>query len=265
MFARAVEWEWRSDNPCTEVARYDEEKRERFLTPDELGRLLAAIAAYPVKRSANAIRLLLLTGARRGEVLRATWDQFDLEAGIWTKPSSHTKQKKRHRVPLSAPAQLLLNEMRRDSHKASERGKASPFVFPGASADEPLADIKKAWAAICGKAGLAERIEKRTKAGKIVRQKRNGQPVMIWRTTVRVHDLRHTYASILASSGQSLQIIGALLGHTQASTTARYSHLLDDPLRQATARVGALVDSMAKKRPGARVVTIGERKRSRGP
>jgi len=87
---------------------------------------------------------------------------------------------------------------------------------------------------------LAEQIEKRTRDGKPVKTV-DGKTVMTWRATARVHDLRHTYASILASEGLSLPIIGALLGDTQAQITARYAHLLDDPLRAATERVGALI------------------------
>ncbi len=87
-------------------------------------------------------------------------------------------------------------------------------MFPGKNPDVPLTDIKHFWAAICRKAEIKD---------------------------CRIHDLRHTYASILASAGLSLPVIGALLGHTQPNTTARYSHLFDDPLRQATERVGAVV------------------------
>jgi integrase len=154
------------------------------------------------------VRLLLLTGARRGEVLSATWDQFDLTAGIWTKPSSHTKQKKEHRVPLSAPARQLLAEIK------AKNWKPSPYVFPGRAGDGPMNEIKKSWAALCKATDLRG---------------------------VRLHDLRHTYASVLASAGLSLPVIGALLGHTQPGTTARYAHLFDDPLRAATERAAAIV------------------------
>jgi len=97
--------------------------------------------------------------------------------------------------------------------------------------------------AVCREAGLAEHVQKKTKDGEP--KTRKGEPKMVWQTTVRLHDLRHTYASILASQGLSLPIIGALLGHTQPQTTARYAHLLDDPLRAATERVGALVTHSA--------------------
>jgi integrase len=219
MFALAVKWELRTDNPAKGIERAPEEKRERFLSPAEIAKLSGALAAHPEQSSANAVRLLLLTGARRGEVLGATWDQFDIPLGVWTKPAATTKQKKLHRVPLSAPALQLLSGMRAEFDRANEeRGRHSmkplpPFLFHGKDG-RPQQDIKHFWSAVCRTAGL---------------------------DGVRVHDLRHTHASMLASLGMSLPIIGALLGHTQAATTARYAHLLDDPLRAATERVGALV------------------------
>ena len=223
MFSLAVRWEMRGDNPAKGIERNNEEKRERYLIGDELRRLIDALTAYPNQTSANAIRLLLLTGARRGEVLAARWDQFDLETGIWVKPSSHTKQKRLHRVPLSAGARLLLVNI-----KAS--AGSSEFLFPSELGTMGhLTDIKRAWASIRKLAGL---------------------------TGVRTHDLRHSYASMLASSGLSLPVIGALLGHTQASTTQRYSHLFDDPLRAATDRVGAIVAEAGEDRPAATVVRL---------
>ena len=145
------------------------------------------------------MRLLLLTGARRGEVLAATWEQFDIEKGVWTKPSSHTKQKKVHRVPLASAAMILLEQMRSAS--------ASTYLFPSNTPEGHVTEIKHSWASICKSAQI---------------------------TDMRLHDLRHSYASIFAGAGLSLPVIGALLGHTQPATTARYAHLADDPLRAAT-------------------------------
>jgi integrase len=218
MFSLAVKWEWVDRNPARGIERYPEEKRERFLGADEIQRLSQALVDYvatsprpdQAQKTADAIRLLMLTGARRSEVLSATWDMFDIEAGIWIKPSSHTKQKKKHRVPLSPPALQLLQ-------KIQDQERDPRFVFPSrpGSKHPHLTELKKAWAKICGLAGL---------------------------DGVRIHDLRHTYASILVSGGASLPLIGALLGHTQVQTTQRYAHLMDDPLREATARVGAIVE-----------------------
>jgi integrase len=111
------------------------------------------------------------------------------------------------------------------------RKPAEDYVFPGAGPGEHLGDCKKAWAAVCRNAGIAG---------------------------VRIHDLRHTYASVLASSGLSLPVIGALLGHTQPATTARYAHLADDPLREATNRVDTLISALEADRKGE---VVGLRKR----
>jgi integrase len=246
-FNMAVRWGWRRDNPTSGVHRNQEQKRARYLSATEVMKLSEALTAHPEKSSANAIRLLLLTGARRGEVLGARWDMFDLETGIWVKPSTHTKQRKEHRVPISAPAVQVLSEILVAAKAAAlaDGTSISPYVFPGHEG-KPITDIKRTWLSVCRKAGLAEQVEQRTREGKVIRNDK-GEPAMVWRTTARVHDLRHTYASILASHGLSLPIIGALLGHTQPQTTARYAHLLDDPLRAATERVGAVVTAKAAK------------------
>ena len=218
IFSLSVRWGMRADNPAKGVERNHEERRYRYLVGEELRRLTMALATHPSQTAANAVRLLLLTGARRGEVLSATWGQFDLsgDGGIWTKPSSHTKQKREHVIPLSAPARQLLVEMRVEAERrARERGREpSRYVFPARVGDGPMTEIKKAWAALCEKADLRG---------------------------VRIHDLRHSHASILASAGFSLPVIAALLGHTQASTTNRYSHLFIDVLRAATERASAVI------------------------
>jgi integrase len=206
-FNLAIRWKWRPDNPATGIQRNQEEKRTRYLSQQELARLSKALAEHHERVSADAIRFLMLTGARRGEVLNARWDMFDLGAGIWTKPSAHTKQRREHRVPLSAPARALLAGLKRSTE--------GDFVFPGKAPDQPLSDIKKTWASVCRKA----RVE-----------------------GARIHDLRHSFASILVSQGASLPLIGALLGHTQVATTARYAHLYDEPLREAAELVGSAID-----------------------
>ena len=233
MLSLSVKWEMRSDNPARGIERAPEHKRERFLSPAEIARLGEALAEVKEKASADALRLLLLTGARKGEVLQARWSEIDLQAGVWTKPSAHTKSKKDHRVPLSAPARLLLSEMRAAADELVKKGRKVEFLFPGDTDDKPLGDIKGTWAAVCEKAGLGKRVQRKHRT--------TGKMVEVFQADARMHDLRHTYASILASHGLSLPIIGQLLGHTQAQTTARYAHLMDDPLRAATERVGAVV------------------------
>ncbi|MBB4277255.1 tyrosine-type recombinase/integrase [Rhizobium mongolense] len=234
MFGLAIRWQWRADNPCTGVERNQEEKRHRYLSPAELAALTTALAAHKDTQAANIVRMLLLTGARRGEVEAAKWDQFDLTDGVWTKPGSTTKQKTLHRVPLSAPARQLLSELREEAEaKAKKKGSPlSEYVFPGRGGKGHRQEIKKDWRELCIAAGLVG-TETVTDA--------KGKEKMVVTPNARIHDLRHTYASVLASAGLSLPIIGALLGHSQPATTARYSHLMDDPLRQATERVGAIV------------------------
>lgn len=219
MFSLAVKWGWRGDNPAKGIERNAEDKRHRYLSGDELGRLTRALEEYPDQQAANIIRLLLLTGARRGEVQGARWADFDLTDGIWTKPGATTKQKTEHRVPLSLAAWQLLKAIREGAKEGAE------FVFPGRGGESHRVEIKDQWADLCRLAGIEQ---------------------------ARIHDLRHTYASVLASAGQSLPVIGALLGHTQPATTARYSHLFDDPLRAATERAAAIVTG----KPSAEVVPL---------
>src|SRR5262249_14129080 len=124
MFSLAVRWGMRTDNPCKGVIANPEQLRERHLSPDEVERLMKALTELPDQEGANVIVLALLTGARRGELLNAKWDQFDLQAGVWTKPSSHTKQKRTHRVPMSPRALELLKAMRANA------SSAETYVFP---------------------------------------------------------------------------------------------------------------------------------------
>ena len=198
MFNLAIRWGWRTDNPAMGVERFPEDKRTRYLSAEEIGRLTKALAEYEDQKAANVVRLCLLTGCRRGEALGATWDTFDLDAGVWTKPGATTKQKTLHRVPLSEAAVMLLNGIREAAPKGDNDERVSRYTFPGRVPDAPLTEIKTAWAALRNAARIPD---------------------------VRLHDLRHTYASILASAVASLPMIGALLGHTQANTTQRYSHL----------------------------------------
>jgi integrase len=231
-FNLAIRWHWRQDNPARGVNRNPEEKRNRYLRKTELTALAHALNDHPEVVSANAIRLLMLTGARRGEVLNATWDMFDLEEGIWVKPSSHTKQRRLHRVPLSRPAIELLNAMRPSAK--------SQFVFCGPEG-KPLTDIKRSWISVCKKAGLIERVPMRSRSGKPMIDDA-GNVVLGEQPNVRIHDLRHSFASILVSSGASLPLIGQMLGHTQVQTTQRYAHLFDQPMRDAAEAVAVLVD-----------------------
>lgn len=211
MFSLAIRWGLRSDNPATGIERNAEKKRKRYLSGEELARLTAALAKQPDRQFADIVCLLLLTGARKGEVLSMRFDNLDLDRGIWTKPGSTTKQKTDHIVPLSKPVVQLLAKLQRKTNRE--------FVFESDSKTGHVADIQKAWVRLCKSTDISD---------------------------LRIHDLRHSFASQLASSGASLPLIGALLGHSNPTTTARYSHLFDDPQRAAVEKVGVIVGDAGK-------------------
>lgn len=208
MFSLAIQWKMRTDNPCRGVERNAETKRRRYLSDDELKRLTAALAEHLDRQFTNIVLLLVLTGARKGEVLGMKWANVTLaeDKGVWSKPGSTTKQATDHIVPLSAAAVLILKGIK----------PAGEFVFPSDGKTGHLADIQKPWVRLCESAGIVG---------------------------LRIHDLRHSFASHLASLGMGLPLIGALLGHSSPTTTARYSHLFDDPQRAAVEKIGALVSN----------------------
>ena len=258
MFSLAIERGWRTDNPCKGIRKFPEDQRWRNLSEDEVRRLLGACGDYeagmrPVtpedspetvalkitplptaarsttdREAADAIRLLLFTGARLQEILKAEWVQFDLEAGLWEKPSAHTKTKRQHRLELEGPALELLRAM-------AECKSHAVYLFPGSTERRrqkapidiktgqptgirPRADLKRPWQLISALAKLEG---------------------------VRLHDLRRTTASFMLSGGASLATVGKALGHTQASTTARYATLSSTVQREALRAAGERMASLA--------------------
>jgi integrase len=227
MFNLAEKWGERPDgsNPCRHVEKYPEHKRERFLSEVELAQLGDALAKAEQDRSESpfvvaAIRLLVFTGARRNEILTLKWEHVDFERACFRLPDSKTGAKTVH---LNAPTLELLSELPRIA--------GNPYVIPGERPGAHLVNIEKPWRRIRAQAGL---------------------------DGLRLHDLRHSFASFGAGAGLSLPIIGALLGHTQAATTARYAHLAADPLKQASERVGREIAAAMKGRgkDGAQVVVL---------
>jgi len=226
MFNLAVAWKMRADNPAEGFMRRLETERERFLLIEEITRLGDALHAAEDQRAAAIVRMCMLTGARLGEVRTARFEQFNLDLGTWSKPAANTKQRRVHRVPISAEVAALVRQRRVAVPKGCE------WLFPGdalgadgAPKNQPVQEIRRFWSAMQTAADLPG---------------------------VRIHDLRHTFASLLVSGGASLEMIGKLLGHSQMRTTQRYAHLVDGPLR---AGVDAVADIM-KARP--RVVRGGE-------
>lgn len=214
LFGEAVRLGLRSDNPCRSVRRNPEMKRERYLNAAETAQLLAACDASPHEVTANLIRLLIFTGARRGETLSARWEEFDLLAGVWTKPSHHTKQKRTHAVPISPAALALLQNMKESAAKSGNL----EWLFPGAVKGKRLVSPKRAVKTIFTDAGLSD--------------------------GVCLHTLRHSFAARVVSAGHGLHATGRLLGHTQSATTHRYAHLEFDTqrsaLRDADASIGKI-------------------------
>jgi len=198
MFTLAIDWGWREDNPASGFHRRIETERERFLSPQEIVRLASALDDASDQRAAGIIRLCMLTGARLGEVRQSRFEQFNLELGVWSKPAATTKQRKVHRVPVSSDVAGIVRQ------RQLLVPSGNPWLFPGDVPGQPVKEIRHFWRQVQKIADLPD---------------------------VRIHDLRHTFASLLVSGGASLEMIGKLLGHTQMQTTQRYAHLMDSPLR----------------------------------
>jgi len=217
IFAFATERGLCADNPARGVKKAPVRKVERFLSEAEIARLAAALDSEE-ERTGNpypsaAIKLLLLTGCRRGEIVNLCWEHVDFERECLRLPDSKTGAKV---VYLNAPARALLQRLPRMADNAR--------VIPGVKAKSASAAIDNVWPGIREAAGLAD---------------------------VRLHDLRHSFASVGAAGGLSLPIIGALLGHKHATTTARYAHLSADPLRAANDAVGARIAAAMNRKPDA--------------
>ena len=214
MFSLAIRWCMRPDNPAKGIERNAEHKRMRYLTTVEIERLMDALDRLEDQQAADIFRLCLLTGCRSGsEAMKARWDDIQLAAGIWNKPGSTTKQKTTHLVPLNAAAKQLLARLRQRT--------SSPWVFPADSAPGHRVTVQKSWLAVC-------------KAAKI--------------SGLRIHDLRHSFASLAVNRGASLPLIGSLLGHASPVTTARYAHLFDDTQRATAERIGKLITGSGGRR-----------------
>lgn len=209
-------WGWRPEgtNPCRYVKKYKIGARERFLSAAELGRLGDALADAEAEkpeweRAVAAIRLLALTGCRRGEILGLRWDEVDFEKRCLALRDSKTGPKI---VYLSGAAiEILLGIERLDDN---------PHVIPGKKVGGHLSDLNRPWRWVRKRAGLED---------------------------VRLHGLRHTYASVGIGSGHSLPVVGRLLGHRKSATTERYAHLADDPIRKAAEAIGTTLDDAMRR------------------
>ena len=198
----------KESNPCLKIKKYREVKRKRYLSLDELGTLGQVIREAEEKGAHSsytlaAIKLLLLTGARLTEILTLKWDYVDLYRGHFNLPDSKTGSKTIH---LNQPAVDVLTKLPRLSH--------NPYVIVGLVEGAHLVNLQKPWRAIRKLAGLND---------------------------VRIHDLRHTFASFGVNNGASLAVVGSILGHASPQTTARYSHIFDETAAAAVQRTGAFI------------------------
>lgn len=208
IFNLSEEWGLRPDgsNPCRHVKKYKEEKRERYLSPNELSLLGKTLLKCEEESTESpyviaALRLLLLTGCRLGEIQTLKWDY--IQGNCLRLPDSKTGAKK---VYLGEAALEVLFKI--------ERVKNNPYVIVGNKEGQYITDLQKPWRRIRRLANLEG---------------------------VRIHDFRHTFASGAVSGGESLHMTGKLLGHSQPQTTARYAHLADDPVHSAAERVSGAI------------------------
>lgn len=207
LLAFAMARGYRTDNPTKGIKKTPVKMMERYLSDEEIARLAVALGAE-TKKTGNqypgaAIKLLLLTGARRGEILSLQWQNVDLGRKCLRLPDSKTGAKV-----------IFLNEAALDILRSLPHLTNNLHVIPGTVVGGPFVGIDKIWHRVRASAGLRD---------------------------VRLHDLRHSFASVAVGGGLSLPIIGALLGHKHAATTARYAHLAAAPLRAANDAVGAKI------------------------
>lgn len=190
VFNLALRWEvYEGRNPAQHAEMRRENQRERFLKEEEIRALFRSLDAEPNRTAASLIALLAATGARRGEAMNMRWEHLDFDRRLWVVPRS--KSGKRRYIPLSDGALRILAGIR--------RLPGNPWVFPSENPDKPICCITKPWTRIKERAGLPP--------------------------DLRVHDLRHTFASTLVGKGRSLYEVGEILGHSQVSMTKRYAHL----------------------------------------
>ena len=208
MFNLAEMWGLRPDgsNPRKHIKKYPEKKRERFLSPAELrrvGEVLREMEQEGVELpfTIAATRLLILTGCRLGEIMTLQWEHVDIAGKALRLPDLKTGAKVVH---LGQPAVDVLLKI--------ERVEKNPWVIAGTKPGARLTDLQPFWQRVRARAGLKD---------------------------VRIHDLRHTFASTAVAAGQGLPMIGKLLGHTQVQTTARYAHLAADPVKDAAEQVAS--------------------------
>ncbi|MFG0251290.1 MAG: tyrosine-type recombinase/integrase [Phycisphaerales bacterium JB038] len=214
-FNRAREWSvYDGPNPAASPGMLPEQGRDRYLTAAQVQDLVAALGKDHDQIAAAALGLLMLTGARKGEVLNARWEHLDLARGLLLVPRA--KSGRPHRIPLS-PSAVVLLETQRD-----RLGATDSYIFPGHKQGKPLSDLRGIWTRVKEAAALP--------------------------ADLRIHDLRHSFASALVNRGVPLHEVAVILGHSQLSTTQRYAHHAPDRLIK-TAGIAAEAWNLATPAP----------------
>ena len=209
VFRKAVEWGKLDRNPVATTKLFKENSiQERYLQSDEIARIFEAMKTEPNQTAVAALKLLLLTGVRRSEALTAEWANVDLESGTWRLPM--TKSGRGRNVPLNDDAKALL--------AAQPSRGTSRWVFPGRDGDKPLNNPRKAFTRILTVAGVEH---------------------------IRIHGLRHTFASTAVGNGVSLYDVQGLLGHSSPQMTQRYAHLGNTELRRASQVASSAISAAA--------------------
>jgi integrase len=253
---------WRDAVQGNPVARNHETAKERFFSTAELAALSDAFCASDAPgTAADCIRLIMLTGSRPGEAMNARWWEFDGEPGYWVKPSAHTKQREVHKAPLNPAALELLDKLRAKRDRPGS--KKSPWVFPGQN--RPNAPLKQIWSVWYRTRELAtislwvlrQCRRRRCRSSRQAWPRANCQRVSHRSGASRRETADWPPGRASLRSSPHLRVRrrrrrieprhhGKLLGHTQARTTQRYARLADDPLREATAKIGNMIAGAGK-------------------
>ncbi len=226
-FAWGIEQGIIDENPCLRVKKPKPRKLERFLSTAEANTLFTVLEEMPAggdvdSAFADMIRLLFLTGARKSEIQALQWSEIDFERHLIRLARERSKTGEKT-IPLNKKAMSILkarkNKFGKSNAKHELAEKRGVYVFPSRAGAAYMMGLQKAW----------ERVRTRAELG-----------------DVRLHDLRHSFASFAAANGASLFLIGRALGHSQSQTTERYAHLRDDPLHALAAGVGEVIVSVAE-------------------
>jgi integrase len=201
LFNFAIDNDYLDKNPAQKLKKFREEKREMYLSKEEVERLFTALGQSEHKIQASLMKLIIFTGSRSGEVKNICWSEVDLEKGVWMRHASKVKGKKTVSVPFNQMALAVLKEMQ------DYRKEGVDYIFINPKTHKPFESNKTFWKTLCKKLNLKN---------------------------VRIHDLRHTFASLLINNNINLEIVSKLLGHSDVKITQRYAHLNTNSLQTAT-------------------------------